>query len=280
MLKYRNSVKYIKDKNLEITMIKQKRIFVILIMALFFVSFISAQGCANEGWKGFGKIHENKTILITCTTCDFINFSATNPYNEVFLDNIEMNKDGSIFSYSFSGDNLSSVGTYQVDGYSNLDTPLSVCFDVTMTGNEPSIGTYFILILLSIVAFFFIIWINMKFDTKRRSALYDKIVGGYFNAKLNDNKNLGQVILFSLGYAMLKNIIVFYYLDIVFFLFMATELVESFGIVSLVTLFTTILNITLLSSVVIFIVMFFSFYTLIRILIQDIADMQRGMYSK
>jgi len=71
----------------------------------------------------------------------------------------------------------------------------------------------------------------------------------------------------------------FYYLIIVFFMFMMTELVESFGIDSLILLFTTLLNVFLWSFILVFIVMIFNFYEIIMGLIKDVQDSFSGVYN-
>lgn len=249
------------------------------LIVIFASSIIQAQGCADEGWKGNGKIHDNKTITITCTLCDFINFTAVNG-NGVLLDNVQMTKSGSTFTYVFLGDNLSAVETIQADGYSNLDTPLSFCFDVTMTGNDPSIGVYVMLIIVTILLFFLLLWINFKFDRKKIDQLYNKIVLGFFERNLGQDKgNLGMVILYTIAYGLLRNLLMFYYLIVVFFMFVMTELVESFGIDSLIILFTTLLNVFLWGFILVFIVMMFSFYEIIMGLLKDVQDSFSGVYN-
>ncbi len=254
--------------------------FSFALMFLFLISFTMAQGCADEGWKGNGKIHENKTVTITCPTCTFINFSATNTDQEVFLDNVAFTKSGSTFSYTFLGTDLDSVGIYWIDGYSNLDIPLGLCFDVTMTGNNSSFGTYAILILFATSLLAILVWINFKFDRKRIDQLYNKIVLGFFNHNLGQDKgNLGITILFTIAYGLLRNLLMFYYLIIVFFMFMMTELVESFGIDSLILLFTTLLNVFLWGFILVFIVMIFNFYEIVMSLLKDVRDSFSGVYN-
>lgn len=258
---------------------KFNKFFTILFLSLFLITLVSSQGCADEGWKGYSKIHENKTITITCPTCDYINFSVNNVDGETFLNEASMNKSGNTFSYTFLGSDLNEVGTYWLDGYSNLDTPLGLCFDVTMSGKESSLGTYGILLLFATSLFFLLIWINIKFNADRRKQLYNKIVEGYFRNKNDDERNLGTVILYTLAYGLLKNLFMFYYLIVVFFMFIITELVESFGISSLTLLFTTMLNIFLWGFILVFIYMIFSFYELIMVLLKDITDSYRGLWN-
>ena len=88
------------------------------------------------------------------------------------------------------------------------------------------------------------------------------------------------MILFTAGYGMLKNIYVFYYLIIVSFLFILTELVESFGIKSLILLLTTILNITLWGFILVFILLLFSMYELVKELMQDVSDSFMGITNE
>jgi len=254
--------------------------FSFALMLLILMSFSTAQGCADEGWKGNGKIHENKTIKITCPTCTFINFTATDTDQEMFLDNVQFDKSGSTFSYTFLGTDLNTVGTYWIDGYSNLDIPLGLCFDVTMTGNDSSLGTYAILILFASALLAILVWISFRFDRKRIDQLYNKIVLGFFKHNLGQDKgNLGNTILFTIAYGLLRNLLMFYYLIIVFFMFMITELVESFGIDSVTILFTTMLNVFLWGFILVFIVMMFSFYEIIMGLIKDVQDSFSGVYD-
>jgi len=256
-----------------------KKIFLFSLLFLFLlVGFASSQGCADEGWKGYGIIHQNKTVTITCSTCEYINLTVVNADGNIFLDNVGMTGNNT-FYYTFLGDNLNKVGTYQVDGYSQLDTPISFCFDVSMNGRPPSIGVYTMLILLSIGFFIFVIWMNIKFNEERRNKLYNKIVAGYFNNKTNGDRNLGTTILYTLGYGLFKNFIMFYYLAIVFFMFVLTELVESFGISSFILLFTTLLYVVLWGFILVFIYMIFSFYELIMTLIKDVTDSYRGLWN-
>lgn len=255
------------------------KVLSIFLAFLFVIGFAVAQGCADEGWKGNAKIHENKTIAITCPTCTFINFTATNN-NGILLDDVSMIKSGSTFVYTFLGENLSSVETIQADGYSDLDIPISFCFDVTMNGNNPSIGAYIMLIIVTILFFLLLLWINFKFDRKRLDKLYNKIVLGYFKHNLGQDKgNLGNTILFTIAYGLLRNLLMFYYLIIVFFMFVMTELVESYGIDSFIILFTTILNVSLWGFILVFIVMFFSFYEIIMSLLKDVQDSFSGVYD-
>ena len=256
--------------------LKHISIFFLFLLA---TSFSLAQGCSDEGWKGYSRIHDNKTITITCPTCDYINFTAVNDEG-IFLDNVGMSKSGNTFSYIFLGTDLDSVETIQLDGYSNLDVPLAICFDVTMTGEEPSLGTYIMLLIIAMLFFLSLVWVTFRFNQKRRDELYNKIVAGYFKHNLGQDKgNLGVAILYTIAYGLLRNLLMFYYLSIIFFMFIITELVESFAIKSLITLFTTILSVSLWGFIAVFIVMIFNFYEIIMSLIKDVGDSYLGAFN-
>ena len=136
------------------------------------------------------------------------------------------------------------------------------------------------LILITIGLFLLLLWVNHKFNEERRNQLYKKIVHSYFRRGLySDKGNLGTVITYTLAYGLLKNLFMFYYLIIVFFMFIVTELIESFAISSLTVLFTTMLNISLWGFVLVFIYMAFSFYEIVRSLMTDIAKMDRGIWD-
>lgn len=255
------------------------RVFVLLMLFVVLVSSsVQAIGCEAQGWKGYGKIHQNKTITITCPTCTFINFTAVNPSNIQFLSNVAMTQSGSTFSYTFLGDNLSDVGTYQVDGYSNLDDPLALCFDVTLSGREPSGTSYVTLIVLLVAALGLLIWLSIYFDSKRSDRLYNKIVGNYLNVQSGFGKgSMGAVIGYSFMYGLLRTLYVFYYLVIVLLLFVIAEMTDAFAITSLNTLFITLFNISLWGFVLVFIMFIFKIYEIIKELMLDIAKEWRGV---
>ena len=118
------------------------------------------------------------------------------------------------------------------------------------------------------------------FNRKRLDELYRKIVIGYFKHNMGQDKgNLGNTSLYTLAYGLLRNMLMFYYLIIVFFMFIMTELVESFGIDSLIILFGTLLSVFLWGFILVFIVMAFSFYEIIMELLKDIQDSMSGVYG-
>lgn len=257
---------------------KTIKYFSYLLIFLLAFNFALAQGCADEGWKGFAKLHENKTICLTCPTCDYINLTATNPSGNIFLSDVSMQKNGATFCYTFLGENITQIGTFLVDGYSQLDIPLGLCFDATLSGNKASPSAYIIALLLIIFIFVCVIWINVKFNSKEREKLWRKMVTEYFSWSSNKNKNnLAYALLYTIAYALLRMIFVVYYLLGLIFIVIFTELVTAFSINTFTTLMPQVLNIALLGLIIIFVVFIAIFFEIIVNLMKDIELMLRGI---
>lgn len=260
---------------------KSIKYFSFLLLLLFAFSFVSAQGCSDQGWKGWAKLNENKTIAIACPTCDYINISSTNPEGQIFLFDQEMTKNGSTFFYEFTGEQINQIGVYQIDGYSQLDIPLGLCFDSTLSGNEPSAAAYIIAIILVVCFLIFTIWINIKFNSGEREKLWNKMVTEYFTFSSNKNKgNLAYALLYTLVYAILRMIFVVYYLVALVFIFIFTEMVIAFSINTFLVLMPQVLNIVLLGLILIFVVFMAIFLEIIFKLIKEVGEMMRGTWGE
>lgn len=217
----------------------------LLMLIIVSFSLVQSQGCADEGWMGYSKLNENKTITITCPTCDYINFTAVDSNQDIFLDNVAMNKSGSTFSYLFLGDDLNKTGDYQISGYSNLDTPLGLCFDVTPTGDADSI-TYlfvnFILFLFLIGSIVGVAIINKTIDFEKWN---NKIISKY------EDKNPVKVLFSGLTYTFMRDSFFSYYLLGWPLLIIIEDIMYTFNITSIHTL---IINMIDLYSIGIYIV--------------------------
>ena len=217
------------------------------LVFIFLLSFtlISAQGCADEGWMGYSKLNENKTIAITCPTCTFINFTAVNSDQVIFLDNVQMTKSGDTYSYMFLGTDLNKTGDYQISGYSNLDVPLGLCFDVTPTGNADSISyllVNFILFLLLIGAIVGVAVLNKSIDFEKWNK---KIISKY------EDKNPVKVLFSGLFYTFMRDSFFAYYLLGWPLLIIIEDIMYTFNILSIHTL---VINMIDLYSIGIYIV--------------------------
>ena len=244
-----------------------KKLIMLCLFALLIIPTISAyrtnqpivisQGCPNSTYSNISKI-----FLEEPTQVNIIN-------SEVTME--ESSND--FYEYNFSYTNYS--GKYRIIGHCDIDgvdTQFAPFFEVNPSGGQANIGAYIVLIIFSIGLFFSVIWVHITFSRERMKKLYKKIVDGYFDSKHNDDKNLGKVIMFTIGYGLLKNLSVLYYLSLVFIFFILTEFMEVFNISTLLTLFGTILNIMLWGFILVFIIFIFNFYELIKTLLIDVQD--------
>ena len=207
-----------------------------LLIFLFSFTFVLGQGCADEGWMGYSKLNDNKTITITCPTCDFINFTAVNSEQVIFLDNVVMTKNGSTFSYIFLGTDLNKTGDYQISGYSNLDVPLGLCFDVTPTGDADSVSyllVNFILFLLFVGSIVGVAILNKNIDFEKWNK---KIISKY------EDKNPVKVLFSGLTYCFMRDTFFAYYLLGWPLLIIIEDIMYTFNITSIHTLMINMID--------------------------------------
>lgn len=145
-------------------------------------------------------------------------------------------------------------------------------FEVTLNGNENNLWMYIFLVVFAAFLIAITVLINVKFNQKRREELYKRIVTGYFNIRNNEKGDLGSVILYVMAYGLLNLLVGFYYLEILFLMFVLTETIIVFNIVSLITIFTTLLNVLAWGFILVFIVIIFKMFELFKNLIKDIND--------
>lgn len=209
-----------------------------IFLTFIFLSFslVAAQGCADEGWKGYSEISTNKTITITCPTCTYINFTLVNSNQEITLDNVGMAKSGSTFSYTFLNTTLNKTGTYLADGYSNLDTPLSFCFDVTPSGKADSIAYLFV----NFILFLLIIGMMLGFAYFNKTINFEK----WHNKILSkyEDKNPVRAFFSSLVYVFMRDPFLIYYLLGWVLLIIIEDIVFTFNLLIIHTLVVNMID--------------------------------------
>lgn len=207
-----------------------------LLVITLSLSIVQSQGCADSGWMGYSKLNENKTITITCPTCSYINFTAINSYQNIFLDNVQMTKDGNTFSYEFLGTDLNKTGDYQISGYSNLDVPLGICFDITPTGDADSVSyllVNFILFLFIVGSIVGIAIVNNKIDFEKWN---NKILSKY------EDKNPVKALFSGLFYTFMRDSFFAYYLLGWPLLIILEDIMYTFNITSIHTLMMNMID--------------------------------------
>lgn len=168
-----------------------KKILLILIMSLFFISLVSAE-CEIE------TVERGTTIDLyqSCSNCTEVNLTKIiDPDNQVILlGQFEMSANGSNYNYTFSDTN--SLGTYiyySSGDLNGIQSPQPCSFEVTPSGNSGNANTVFFILVI-----FLLYGINLI---------------GFFKENVMMTV-LGGMALLSLGVYMVNNGIIIYQDDL------------------------------------------------------------------
>lgn len=258
-----------------------KKQITMIFLFMLLVSGVSALACDASGFMGFSKLNENKTISITCPTCTYIKITATNPDGTTLFSNQAMSSNNQTFSYTFNETQNNQLGTYQISGISNLDEPLGICYETTFSGKENNVGSYVFGLIIIVSMIMGLVWLNKKYDYSKREALYKKLVVNYVNAHdKNSKSDMATMILYLIGYGLLRMTFVFYYLVVMLFMFMFKDFSISFGLNTFSGLMPELVKISLYGLVL---VGFYLMGQIVNILLQAIRDIEeemRGVWEK
>ena len=137
-----------KSHNSKLIMIK--RVFLLTLISLLFISFISAE------IETLGTFKQNSCVnlLQTCSNCTYNNISSvTYPDSTQALGQSVMEKIGNNYNRTFCS--TSQIGTYIVNGYGDVDGSITVWsydFKVTPSGNENNPNFYYLIFIISIIS--------------------------------------------------------------------------------------------------------------------------------
>ncbi len=150
----------------------KRKILLVFLLVVMLTTFSSAQGCASTGFMGTFQQNSNVTITETCPTCTFINVTLKAPNSNILLENQPMVLANGIFVLNVSSGNNTIIGTYFIEGHSNLDDPFIACYDITNIIRQVSTSEsilYFLLLLSAILFFVFAVWgtIALPFSNNR-----------------------------------------------------------------------------------------------------------------
>lgn len=147
---------------------------------------------------------------------------------------------GQTFSFNIDGGNYSSLGVYChnivcTDGVKI--TTGDICREVTPSGKSISgskVSAYIIL-------FFFLLFIILGFYYTTRNINYEKWNQNIINKY--ESRNIVRVILSSIGYNIMKNSFIWYYLFGLPIILLITDIAYVFGVESMIYLMQIILGI-------------------------------------
>ncbi len=180
-----------------------KKILLTLILGLFLISFASAE----IQKLGTFKLGENVPLIQTCASCTFNNITSINdPDGNEVVGEYNMTRTGTVYNFTLSSGNVTSLGTYIVNGFGDLDgtdTIWNYVFSVTRTGFELTqargnvfIGLLFIMVFLFVVN---CVGITMLPSKDNRNELGELI-------SINNLKYLRSILL-GVGYLLLMSIV-------------------------------------------------------------------------
>jgi len=159
---------------LNLKRIEKRGLFPLFILGvfIFMITPVSAIGCPASGFFGNFQLDSDVIVTETCPTCTFINITIKNTLSEQIIINQPMVLSEGIFSYTIGGGNNSEIGTYWIEGHSNLDDPFKACYDITTIKIQASTSEsilYTILVTLSLLLFSFSLWgaIVLPFSNSR-----------------------------------------------------------------------------------------------------------------
>ena len=143
---------------------KRSSVFITFITFIMFINPVLALGCADQGFMGSFQVDTNVTLTETCPTCTFINITLKDTTSTIVFSNQPMTLSGGIFSFEILSGNHSQIGTYFVEGHSNLDNPFKACYVITNIKQETTTSEsllYLGLIFISVLVFLFSLWASI-----------------------------------------------------------------------------------------------------------------------
>ncbi len=153
-------------------------IFVMFVIALTSQAS-SLQTCGYLGFMGKFQQDQNVTITQTCPTCTFINITITAPNSTIILINDPMTLSQGVFSFG-PNDNISSdLGTYFIQGVSNLDEPFKACYIITNISTAITIEEAIIYVVLTIAVFLMFlccVWGAIGLPARNRMNEFDRVI--------------------------------------------------------------------------------------------------------
>lgn len=221
-------------------MLKQNLNYNRINLVLFLVTLILFLPLISANLESLGTFKQGDTIRIVqvCSDATYINLSSVAyPNSSVAVSNIEMISVGSgEFYYDF---NLTDpVGRFDYRGISDgCEETFASYFYTTPSGREVSDSkitaniVLFVFFLLIAFVFFFV---TRKIDYER---WHNSIIRRY------EHRNHIRVIISSIGYNLMKNAFIWYYLFCLPIILLVTDIAYTFDVQSMIELLKIILAI-------------------------------------
>lgn len=254
---------------------KKVSITLSVLVLLLLIPITSAFNFGEKITTSFGTFKQNDCISLyqVCDDCSYVNLTNIKyPNGTIESFNLDMSKTGQNFNYTFC--NTSTLGdyTYTVAGDKNGVYTIEVIgFVITSSGEDPSTSRVFAYIILFI--FFILLIFTFYYTTKKINfeRWYDSILRKY------ENKNIVKVIISSIGYNLMKNSFIWYYLFGLPLLLTITDITYTFGVNSMIEVMKVIMGIYWFGFVVVGIFFFGFLQEWVVEIVNQIKSMDYGV---
>lgn len=244
----------------------------------------------------FLKLNNNQTLYVPLLMSDNSPANETeripirgfltlwDPENNIIINNQQMNlSNTSIFNYSIEDFLINKSGRYkasiQADNYVDFGYT-EFYIDVTESGKPTNLGAYIFAIIMTVLIFCVLVWINFMLSEKQTDKVFNKIVDNFLKFQRdNTRSNLGYVILFGLVYGMTKLFFVYYYLLTLLLVRLSYDFVNLYNISSLVAIFNVLYTSLVVALPVLFMVFFLVIFDVVMLLINVLNQTMRGLYD-
>jgi len=227
---------------------KTSKLLLFLFIGMFLISFASS----TIYWKDEVKQGECIDLDQSCPTCTYVNITMIQyPNGTSLFDVYEMDKNGNKFNYTFC--NTTLLGNYHVTlegDKDNVTTTEEGYFDVTINGE--TLDTQTVLVQIILISFFISLGFIVYFVTNK----VDLEKWNNSILKKYQNRNYVKLVLSSIGYNLLKNSFIIYYLIGFPILTALVEISYAYSLLSLLEIFKVIMIVYSIGVILIGIVFF------------------------
>ena len=246
-----------------------RKILLTIMMALLFISLVSA---AQEN-LGTYQQNEEITLLQVCGTCTYNNITSIILPNatQIIVDET-MTKRGAEYTYNFNQTDL--LGTYLVNGVGDLDgtdNAWAYEFYISIDGNELNLQLTFMYMFLIL----FLIGLGFLYhhisNSKDLECWSKKLKQQY------QDRNFVKMTLGVIGYHVVKNKFIIYYLIGLPIIVTITQLSLTFNIDGFHTIFQNLLIVYMVGVVVVGIVFLSYIQEWFMDLLNEVRDLDWGI---
>ena len=243
--------------------IKMKKLFLFLLISVFFLSFSSAE----TGYE----LNEEVNITITClndgycSSASYCNINIEDPNGDIIIMNTNMTYTVSFHYYTL---NITELGAYKITGFCQ-DGTSNKQVDFLFGGDEGEVLEIVAGVLLVLLIIGLMLSINMKY----KGVDFDK-----WNDNIKEShNNTGKTFVKGIFYGLMKNVFIWYYFLGWIMLFIIKEIVVMFNSAEILGYFLLMLDIYSLGFILVMILLIGYFVGYMRNMVDDLTNESWGI---